>query len=142
MAMIKGSSLILRIYFSVVAAVTLFTLMYGAIDFLAIGLKSYVFTAADVPEYGLVNCDSPDAGYQYGTRSVPVTKENTAGTETLTAEETKARCEASNVTTLENYETQKANQAVRNLALILVSLPLFILHFRVVYRDWKNERES
>lgn len=140
--MTKGSSLILRIYFGVVAAVTLFTLMYGAIDFLTIGLKTYVFTAADVPDYGLVNCDGPDAGYQFGTRSVPVTKDNTTGTETLSAEETKARCEAANATTLENYKTQKANQAVRNLALILVSLPLFIIHFRVVYRDWKNEHND
>lgn len=140
--MTKGSSLILRVYFGVIAAVTLFTLMYGAIDFLTIGLKTYIFTAADVPEYGLVNCDSPDAGYQFGSRAVPVTKENPNGNETLSAEETKARCEASNATALENYKVQKANSAVRNLALILVSLPLFIIHFRVVYRDWKNERHD
>jgi len=57
--MTKGSSLILRIYFGVVSAVTLFTLMFGAIDFLTIGLKTYVFTSADVPAYGLVNCSDP-----------------------------------------------------------------------------------
>ncbi len=140
--MTKGSSLILRIYFGVVAAVTLFTLMYGLIDFLTIGLKTYIFTSADVPEYGIVNCDSPDAGYQFGSRPVPVTKENTTGTETFTTEETALRCAASNDTALENYNIQKANSAVRNLALILVSLPLFIIHFRVVYRDWKNERDE
>lgn len=142
MHMTKGSSLVLRIYFGVVAAVTLFTLMYGAIDFLTIGLKTFIFTSADVPAYNIVNCESPDASYQYGTRSVPVTKENATGTETLTAEETKARCEASNATMMEQYKTQKANDAVRNLALILVSLPLFVIHFRVVYRDWKNEHND
>lgn len=140
--MTKGSSLILRIYFGVIAAVTLFTLMYGLIDFLTIGLKTYIFTSADVPAYGLVNCDSPDAGYQFGTRPVPVTKTNPDGNEMLSTEEITARCEASNATALENYKTQKANDAVRNLALIIVSLPLFILHFRVVYRDWKNERNE
>ncbi len=141
--MTKGSSLILRLYFGVVAAVTLFTLMYGAIDFLSIGLKTYIFTAADVPEYGIVNCDSPDAGYQFGTLSRPTKADpSIAENVTLTPEETKARCEASNATNLLNYKTQKANQAVRNLALILVSLPLFVIHFRVVYRDWKNEKDE
>lgn len=137
--MTKGSALILRIYFGVVSAVTLFTLMFGTIDLLTLGLKSYIFTAADVPSYGLVNCDSPDAKYQFGivTSPVDVTK-----TENLSTEEMKARCEAANETTLENYQRQKAEDAVRNLALILVSLPLFILHFRVVYKDWKGEKAT
>lgn len=141
--MTKGSSLILRIYFGLVSAVTLFTLMFGAIDFLSTGLKTYVFTAADVPAYGLVNCDSPDAKYQFGTETVPAkTPTDVATTKTLTTEEMKARCEAANTTTMENYRTQKAQDAVRNLALIIVSLPLFVLHFRIVYRDWKGEKEA
>lgn len=140
--MTKGSTFIIRIYFAVVSAVTLFTLMFGTIDFLSLGLKTYAFKSADVPEYGLVNCDSVDAQYQFGTRSVPMTEKNTAGTETLTDEEMKARCEAANDTAIENYKVQKANNAVRNLALILVSLPLFIIHFRFVYRDWKSDRDE
>lgn len=137
--MTKGSALILRIYFGLVSAVTLFTLMFGTIDFLSLGLKTYIFTAADVPSYGLVNCDSPDAKYQYGM--YPIAAEPTTNKE-LTPEETKARCEAANATALENYHREKAENAVRNLALILVSLPLFILHFRIVYRDWKGESKE
>lgn len=138
--MTKGSALILRIYFGLVSAVTLFTLMFGAIDFLSTGLKTYVFPAADVPSYGLMNCDSVDAKYQYGMETVPTTTGTT--TQALSTEETKARCEAANQTAMENYRTQKAQDAVRNLALIIVSLPLFILHFRVVYRDWKTEKKT
>lgn len=141
--MTKGSALILRLYFGLVSAVTLFTLMFGTIDFLSAGLKTYVFKAADVPAYGLMNCDSADAKYQYGTEVIPAkTPTDTATTRELTTEEVKARCEASNATTMENYRTQKAQDAVRNLALILVSLPLFVLHFRVVYRDWKGEKSA
>lgn len=141
--MTKGSSLILRIYFGVVAAVTLFTLMWGAIDFLTIGLKSYVFTTADVPAYGLTNCDDPAALEGWYGKPVEVNRPATATeSEKLTAEEQQARCEASNATAMENYGREKANGAVRNLALILVSLPLFIIHFRVVYRDWKAERDD
>lgn len=139
--MTKGSALVLRIYFGLISAVTLFTLMFGTIDFLSTGLKTYVFNAADVPSYGLMNCDSSDAKYQYGTITVPSEKDG-ATTKELTAEETKARCEAANATTMENYRREKAQSAVRNLALILVSLPLFILHFRIVYRDWKGENKD
>lgn len=131
--MTKGGTLVLRIYFALVAAVTLFTLMYGTIDFLAIGLKTYVFKAADVPAYGLVNCDGPEAKYQYG---MPVREDGT--NDNLTPEETKERCAAANAAQLEQYQREKADSAVRNLALIIVSLPLFLLHFRVVYRDWKH----
>ena len=124
---------------------TLFTLMFGAIDFLTIGLKTYVFTSADVPAYGLLNCSDPQAleGWYGKPVSEPARPTTTTdSTETLTAEEQKARCESANSTTMENYGREKANNAVRNLALIVVSLPLFILHFRVVYRDWKDERTA
>lgn len=135
--MTKGSSLVLRLYFSVVAAVTLFTLMWGAIDFLTLGLKSFVFKSADVP-YGIINCDDPRALEGWYGKPVSVVAQDGE----MTAEEQKARCEASNATALEDYSRQKADNAVRNLALILVSLPLFIIHFRVVYRDWKLERNE
>lgn len=130
--MTKASSFILRLYFALISAVTLFTLMFGAIDFLTLGLKSYVFTAADVPDY-LENC----AESIQWNKPVPV-----EGQPTPTIEELTKQCEARNVSTIENYHRQKATQAVRNLALILVSLPLFIVHFRIVYRDWKEERHS
>lgn len=138
----KGGSLILRIYFAVVSAVTLFTLMYGAIDFLAIGLKTFVFKAADVPPYGLINCDDPTALEGYYGKPIDVVQAPTDVEDALTEEERQARCEASNATTMDNYEREKANQAVRNLALIIISLPLFALHFRIVYRDWKGEHVS
>lgn len=130
--MSKGSSIILRIYFGVVSAVTLFTLMYGAIDFLTIGLKTYVFTAADMPTW-LESCDS--AAPRYPEAKIEGQKE-------YTDEELTAMCEARNADAIGNYERQKADDAVRNLALIIVSLPLFLIHFRVVYRDWKLERNE
>lgn len=130
--MSKGSSIILRIYFSVISAVTLFTLMYGAIDFLTIGLKTYVFTAADMPTW-LESCDNAVPRYPEAV---------VEGQKEYTDEELTAMCEARNTDAIANYERQKADDAVRNLALTLVSLPLFLIHFRVVYRDWKLERNE
>lgn len=132
--MTKGGSLVLRIYFGVVSAVTLFTLMWGAIDLLTIGLKTYVITAADVPDYGLENCENPGARYAEPVKA-------TGESETTAAEE-KAACELRNSDAMDNYARQKASNAVRDMATVLVSLPLFITHFRIVYRDWSEERKS
>ncbi len=127
--MTKGSSLILRLYFAVVSAVTLFTLMYGLIDVVTLGLKTYVITAADVPDY-LQNCANP----------VPYPVDVTV--KQSTAEEQKKQCEAVNDETISNYNRQKASAAVRDIALVLVTLPLFLVHFKVVYKDWVEEKKS
>lgn len=129
----KGSSWILRLYFAVIAAITLVTLMYGAIDLLATGLKTYVITAADVPDY-IENCSTASTRYPQ-----PVaTKEYTPPTpEQITKE-----CEARNLDAVTSYQRMKASNAVRNLALILIASPLFALHFRFVYRDWIEEHKS
>lgn len=127
--MTKGGSLILRIYFGVVSAVTLFTLMYGTIDLLTIGLKQIV-PGADAPEWGLEDCDN--LGPRYGEKSE----------EELSDEELKAQCERRNADAEENYNRQQASNLVRDLATIIVSLPLFVIHFMVVYRDWKSDIKS
>lgn len=120
-------------YFAVIAAITLVTLMYGAIDLLATGLKTYVITAADVPDY-IENCSTASTRYPQ-----PVaTKEYTPPTpEQITKE-----CEARNLDAVTSYQRMKASNAVRNLALILIASPLFALHFRFVYRDWIEEHKT
>ncbi len=127
--MSQASSFILRLYFAVVSAVTLFTLMYGTIDFLTIGLKTYVFTYADGPTY-LEQCDLVSQRMYLNDGSEEYD------------EEAVAACELRNENQKENYKVQKASDAVRNLALIVVSLPLFALHFRIVYRDWTERGHS
>jgi hypothetical protein len=127
--MAKSSSLILRLYFAVVSAVTLFTLMYGLIDVLTVGLKTYVITAADVPDY-LQNCANP----------VPYPVDVTTSGPTMEAQ--RKQCDAVNEETISNYNRQKASTAVRDIALILVTLPLFLIHFRVVHKDWAEEKKD
>lgn len=132
MATPKGGSLILRLYFAVVSVVTLFILMYGLVDLLTLGFKQYLFPAADVPTY-LEVCDGGN-GY-YGDRPMET------GDDAPTPEEQQAACEARNRAQVENYERQKADTAVQNLALIIISLPLFLFHFRVVFKDWRSEHK-
>lgn len=140
--MTKASSFILRLYFAVVAAVTLFTLMFGSVQLLDIGLKTYIFTAADRPSY-LEDCSNPDnirapiAVGEYRELK-PVSDEEVSARE----EEIRQKCESRNASSLINYQQNKASDAVRSLAMILVSIPLFIIHFKILYRDWKEEREK
>lgn len=119
----EASTFIIRLYFAVVAAVTIFTLMWGTIDLINMGLKTWAFPAADVPSY-LESCQE-SAKYRYPD-------------ETINDEEYQAQCEARNQEVTDNYVRTKAQDAVQNLAMIIVALPLFILHFRVVLRDWKR----
>lgn len=134
-----GASLILRIYFAVVSAVTLFTLMFGAIDLLTIGLRQ-IIPGANQPEYGLEDCSNLTNRYPVA-KSVDETAPQTTTTVEPSDEELRAACEARNSDTLRNWENQQAANTVRNIALIIISLPLFIIHFRVVYKDWKAEHE-
>jgi membrane protein insertase Oxa1/YidC/SpoIIIJ len=128
------SPFFVSLYFTIVSAVTLFTLMFGLIDFLTIGLKTYVFPGADRPSWGLNDCSVstlPDMKFQF-----------TYGEEDVSEDQIRARCEQQNVQRMNEYKAQKAESSVRNLALIIVSLPLFITHFRVVNRSWKSKKSE
>ncbi len=129
-----GTSLILRMYFAVIAAVTLFTLMFGAINLLTVGLRM-IIPGANQPEWGLEDCNITTPRYDVPTvdgESVPVTS----------PEELKASCEARNADVLKNWKSQQLSELVQDIALFIVSLPLFVVHFRVVYKDWKKEHED
>lgn len=138
MATHAGASFILRIYFAVVSAVTLFTLMFGAIDLLTIGLRQ-IIPGADQPEWGLEDCSNLTNRYP-AAKTIEETAADTAVVEP-TEEELRAACEARNADAVRNWENQQTANLVRNIALIIISLPLFVIHFRVVYKDWKGERE-
>lgn len=131
MIMTKGRSIIIRIYFALVAAVTLFTLMFGAIDFLTIGIKKIV-PGADQPSW-MESCTESSLRTMYP----PVTDGKTPA---ITPEQMKADCEQRRADAIENYRREQAQQIARNIALLLVSIPLFAVHFRIVLRDWKEER--
>jgi hypothetical protein len=112
--MTKGGSIILRIYFSLVAFVTLMMLIFSVSDLVNITLKTFVFPAADQPAYQ-VYCDP----------SQP-----------------KAQCDTQRTQAAQQDLVTKEQNAVRDLSLLLIAAPLFWLHFRIVYRDWMDERSK
>ena len=112
--MTKGGSVILRIYFSLVSFVTLMILIFSVADLVNLSLKTFVFPAADQPSYQ-VYCDPSQTADQCDTQ-----RKNAAQQDLVTKEQ----------------------NAVRDLSLLIVSAPLFWLHWRIVYRDWMEEREK
>ena len=126
----KASSWILRLYFAVISGITLVTLMFGAIDLLSIGLKSSLFKAADVPDY-IQDCSL-----------IPVQAPATKDYVPPTQEQLQKDCATQQASNMANYQRMKASNAVHDLALVLIGLPLFALHFRFVYRDWLEEKKN
>lgn len=110
--MTKGGSVILRIYFSLVAFVTLMILIFSVSDLVNLSLKTFIFPKADQPGY-VSYCDK--------------------------AMMTDAQCEEQKQRDAEQAMIQKQQDAVRDLSLLIVSAPLFWIHFRIVYRDWMGE---
>jgi hypothetical protein len=113
--MTKGGSVILRIYFALVAFVTLMMLIFSVSDLINITLKTFVFPAADAPEY-LSYCD---LSYQ-----------------------TQEQCDTQKTNEQRQAQISKQQSAVRDISLLLVSAPLFWIHWRIVYRDWMAERKD
>ena len=111
--MTKGGSVILRIYFSLVSFVTLMILVFSVADLVNLSLKTFVFPAADAPDYQ-VYCD--------------------------TNVQTPKDCDTQRENAAKQALVTKEQNAVRDLSLLIVSAPLFWLHFRIVYKDWMEER--
>jgi len=113
--MTKGGSIILRIYFSLVAFVTLMILIFSVSDLINIVLKTYVFTAADRPAY-MSYCDLNS--------------------------QTQEQCDTQKKNDEDMSMVTKQQEAVRDISLLFVAAPLFWLHWRVVYRDLMGDREE
>jgi hypothetical protein len=83
-------------------------------------------TSADIPSY-LENCNDP---YSRGYYPEKVITEDSP-----TEEELLKQCEARRAQNMENYAQEKARDAVRNFALIIVGIPLFLVHFRLFLKE-------
>ncbi len=111
--MTKGGSIILRIYFALVSFATLIMLIFSVSDLINITLKTYLFTAADAPEYPTY-CDR-----QYQTQEQCDQQKENEGRAAL---------------------VRKQQSVVRDISMLVVSAPLFWIHWRILYRDWMEER--
>lgn len=116
-------------YLAIVSLIGLVMTVVSTSQLIDAGLKTWVFPAADVPEW-MENCNDP-----YDKRVIPVMDADAE--EVDEAAELKA-CEERVAAQIEQHKVEKARDAVRNLALFIVGLPLFLVHFRWFSKERKS----
>jgi len=145
---IKKRLVIRSVYFYIASLVTLGIVVGSVIFLFNLGLKSWVFTEAEPEIYRL---GAPPTLY-LGVKSIP---EATAEQNVLTCQD---ECELTSVqqsniaawqddytqwqATKDNPNAGIARDAVNAFSFLIVALPLFIIHYRVVQRDNKKEKSA
>lgn len=146
--MIEKHSLIRTIYLYLFALVGLALLIIGVVRFLDMGLKMFVFTKAE-------DIDKIQQKYNYPYYSIPVpveklqTYQESTSTELTNEEKTALKSWLANYKKLQEEESkidylvsQRQKEASNNLAMILVGLPLYLYHWRIIKRETKEEKEA
>ena len=137
-------SLVRTIYLYLFALVGLALIITGTVRFLDMGLKAWVFTKADEPQ-------KIQQQYYQGYVPEAVTKIATPEqvgqvTELTDAEKTSLKQFLANY---QNWQDQNAKidylasnrqrEASINLSLLLVGLPLYLYHWRIIKRETKDK---
>ncbi|TSC84351.1 MAG: hypothetical protein G01um101413_646 [Parcubacteria group bacterium Gr01-1014_13] len=115
------------LYFYLVSFVALMMVVFSAADLINIALRTWVFTAADKDMYA----------YPRAVCEVPPTTDPKA-----VPAPTKAECEKSNEENIKQQEAsrlaQKQRDVVRDISMIVVGIPLFLIHWRILRSKEEN----
>lgn len=120
--MSSKSQLIRTIYLYAVSLITLVMIIISASSLINMGLKTWVFTKADHPEFYDV---------------YPATIDPKTGVVTSTVEErTRIQKEQE-----DRYQIQKQAEAVRFFSMLLVTAPIFFLHWHLIKKEKETEKD-
>jgi hypothetical protein len=117
------AGVIKTIYFYLVCFVALMMVVFSTADVINIALKTWVFTKADDNYYSApaMVCPAP---------IVDKTASNTVSTQS------QAECEKQQIINQEqdikNRDAQRQRDVVRDISMIVVGIPLFLYHWRIV----------
>ncbi len=124
----KGAQeVLIKIYFLLVSIITLIMILVVGSGLLDTGLRAYVFPNANQPSHVKL-CDADSNDLLFKSDSPTTLEIETAITE----------CDTYNVEQMYRYEVNQAQDAVRNLSYLIVALPIFFLHFRIILREWRG----
>lgn len=126
------SKTIKSIYFYLVSFVALMMIAFSSADLINTTLKTWVFTKAD--DY-----------YMYSSKTncqaLPAPTTN-PGTTTPTKEQVIADCEQQNEIITKEQEANRTatrqNSIIRDISMIVVGAPLFLIHWRIVRSKDEN----
>ena len=134
--MSKATQIIRSIYFYAVSIIALFMLVFSLVDLVNLGLKTWVFPNSD-PSYSV--CIPGNAG-TYNGPMIPASTDPNA--KNVPAGPTQEQCDMQNKQNRDNIARQNESSAVRDLSLLVVALPLFLFHFRIVQKEWKERKNE
>lgn len=146
--MLERHSLIRTIYLYLFTLVGLALVISGTVRFLDMGLKMFVFTKAE-------DIDKIQQKYYGPVYSTPVPIEKLQQYQESTSTELTSEEKAALKSWLANYKklqeeeakidylvSQRQKEASNNLAMILVGLPLYLYHWRIIRKETKEEKED
>ena len=131
--MSKATQTIRSIYFYAVSIIALFLLVFAAVDLVNLGLKTWVFKNAE-PSYS--RC-IPGSNSIYGAPAIKAAPSDI----NVPTGPTQAECDLQNKQNDENVARQNQSSAVRDFSMLVVAIPLFLFHFRIVQKEWKERKE-
>lgn len=116
------------IYFYLVSFVALMMVVFSTADMINIALKTWVFTQADKDMYA----------YPRAVCEVPTTPTDPKTVPAMS----KADCEKQNEENIKQQEAsriaQKQRDVVRDISMIVVGIPLFLIHWRILRSKEEN----
>lgn len=120
------------LYFYLVSFVALMMVVFSSADLINIALKIWIFTKADDFMFGgRVACET-----------LPAPVPDPKATNTPSKEQVIKDCEAQNKISEEQAEAsrvaQRQNSVVRDISMIVVGIPLFLIHWNILRRKDEN----
>ena len=139
----KKYPIIRTLYLYIFTAVGLVLIITASVDFIDMGLKAYVFTRADEDPYETEYRKPIPADLKEDTIEEAKDKEQVCFSGTNKEEieswvEDRKATEASYDPVL----TRRHRDASRNLAMILIGLPLYLFHWTQIKKDIKKKKED
>jgi len=117
------AGVIKTIYFYLVCFVALMMVVFSTADIINIALKAWIFTKADDNYYGAPAMVCP----------APVVDKNASDT---VSTQSQADCEKqqqiNQAQDIQNRDAQRQRDVVRDISMIVVGIPLFLYHWRIV----------
>jgi hypothetical protein len=119
-------TIIRSIYLYVVTLIGLLMIVFPVASLIDTSLKTWVFPNADESYYECpINAPRPVS---------PELKEQT----TLTPEEEQVWCEKNREVSKKGDVRRRQANAVRNISFLIVGIPLFLFHFKIVQKERKE----
>lgn len=131
-SVLEGRVAILKnFYFYLVSFVVLMMTVIALSDMISIALKAYVFTKADNFSYYSTPVTCDPAYVEPAVKTDPSMRK-------LTPEECEKNRLLEEKRNQENIVSQRQSSLVRDIGMLVVSVPLFVLHWGVVRRSVKK----